>query len=171
MKSTQKFTPGKCDHCTQTTNYLLRLDAGTAHIMIAMANAVRRLGRNRVHLQKEMEGRPDEFPTYQQMIREGYMTSRMEGNASRPRYHGLIASGDKPGEYLITKKGAAFLRGLPVMRSAIVSKVTGHNAGYWEPDGEATIKEILKEEPYWWGGFESISLPVESVVSKQSLGI
>ncbi len=148
-----------CDHCKQTVDYTLTLDAGSAHIMIAMANAIRRLGRNKVHLQKEMEGRPGEFNSYHHMLASGFMTSRMEGNSSRPRYHGLIAKTDRAGEYVITRKGAAFLRSVPVWRTAIVSKVTGHNIGYFEPDGQATINQILGKEPYWWGAFDSAELP------------
>ncbi len=154
-----QFKKTICDHCHQSVDYTLTLDAGTAHFMLALANAVRRLGRNRVHIQKEMEGRPEEFDSYNGMLREGYMTSRMEGNSSRPRFHGLIAKTENRGEYLITRKGAAFLRGVPVPRTAIVSKVTGHNVGYVEDAGEATISQVLVKEPYWWGGFESQDLP------------
>lgn len=168
MKNQEKFEADVCEHCGQTTNYHLRLDRGSAHFMIALASAVKRLGRNRVHLQKEMEGKPEDFDGYQAMLSAGYMTSRMEGNSSRPRRHGLIAHAVRSdgtshaGEYLITRKGAAFLHGEPIELTAVVSKTTGHQTGYWEPDGFGVIKEILKKEPYWWGELTKMHVSEDS---------
>lgn len=158
-RTTEKYVPEVCEHCGQTCTYALTIDVGTAHFVLALANAVRHFGRNNVHVQKEMERDPNEFASYDMMVKSGHMTSRMQGNASRPRFHGLIAHGANRGEYLITRKGAAFLRGVPVPRTAIVSKVNGHNIGYFIPDAFVTIKEVMKNEPYWWGEFESAALP------------
>lgn len=147
-----RFDPEMCTCCGQTKNYALPLDRGSALFMIALANAVRRLNRNKVHLAHEMltDGKHD--------ISEGYMNMRMMGNAARPRYHGLIAfvNAKGTGEYLITRKGAKFLHGMLVERTAIIDKSTGHNAGYWSEGGEITIGELLKsEQPMWEGALKN----------------
>lgn len=148
-----KFKADVCVDCTQTKNYLLCLDKGAALILLGIANAVDRLGRNRVHLQKEVEGNVKDFGSITEMINKGYLTSVMVGNATRARYHGLIAFVERDGgtgEYLLTKKGAAFLRGARVPRAAIIDKVAGHNAGYWDPENDTvTIFQLLKESKTW----------------------
>src|SRR4030042_647169 len=135
-----EYKPEECEHCGQTTTYLLGLDHGTADIVRAIAIKIGEKGINIVHPRKEMEGTT--------------LSSNQVGNLSRARFHGLIASvkGEK-GNYLLTRKGAAFLRGESVPRYAIISKSEGHQIGYFT-NGEkfmVTIKDLLNEGEYWEG--------------------
>lgn len=144
------FTPHVCPTCTQTTDYLLSLDRGSALIVLALYNAVRIKNENRVHIVREMICRPDEFSDDVTMALNGKMTLRMNGNASRPRYHGLTAFVDQgSGEYLITPKGAKFLRGEPVQRTAVINKITHSKKCYLEDDGFVTFRELLANDPHW----------------------
>lgn len=135
------YEPCVCEHCRQDTTYELGLDKGSALIVWKIAQFIRQKGINCVHPRKEMEG-------------EG-MTSNEVGNLSRPRFHGLIAAKhDEPGNYVLTAKGAKFLRGEPVSRIAIVKKATvdepAHNIGYHLPDVMVcTFQELVSEARYW----------------------
>lgn len=150
-----RYEPKLCGTCGQTEDYALPMDPGGALIVVAIANAVKRLGRNRVHLIREMEVIvPGEFRNIREAARAGFLNSRFIGNASRPRYHGLIAFADEgSGEYVITRKGAAFLHGMEIDRIAIIDKRTHHNAGYWPDGGKTTIHKLLvqyvKGESIW----------------------
>lgn len=152
------FEPEVCSDCGQTKNYALAMDKGSSHIVIALASAVERLGRNSIHLVKECLANPSSFNSQRDMLEGGYMTMRMIGNASRPRYHGLIAFGKESGEYCLTTKGYQFLRGHLIPRTAIIDKVKSVNAGYYLPAGEVGINDLLKEEPYWDGTAKRIEL-------------
>jgi len=142
-----KYEPKKCEHCTQTLDYALALDRGTALIVLAVHYAIRRLGRNSVHLVKDML--ESEYQSINQLVSEGKMTMRMIGNATRARYHGLIAFGDEPGTYVLTHKGREFVHMAPVKHTAIIDKVRGCNAGYL--DDEVTIVDLLKGDVFWHG--------------------
>lgn len=149
----KRFIADVCPHCQQTKNYLLSLDRGTALIMVALGHAVRRLGRNRVHLQREMECARGQFPNVQKMVQNGYLDSVMVRNVPRARYHGLVAFADREGgtgEYLLTRKGSEFLQGAEVPRCAIIDKTTHHNAGYWDELGDrTTLLQLLRESQNW----------------------
>ena len=147
----KKFVPDVCPHCTQTTNYDLALDRGSALIVLAVYNAVRRLDRNRIHVGNEMVRPATDFPSYRDMVAGGWMTFKMEGNMSRPGRHGLITKATDTGEWLITPKGARFLRGEAVPRVAIVDKTTGHKAYYLNEDTDrVTFSDLMKREvPFW----------------------
>lgn len=155
-KSLPKYTPPICECCGQTTHYALRLDRGTALIVLALYNAIRDRKENRVHLINDMSIRnPKEggFANYSDMVQGGKMTFRMVANASRARYHGLIAFVDEgSGEYLLTPKGAKFLHGEPVPRTAIIEKKSHHNVGYHHPEDTTTIFELLKDRSLTWDG-------------------
>jgi hypothetical protein len=88
---------------------------------------------------------------YNKMIREGYLTSNMVGNLSKARSQGLIARVEgKPGFYCLTHKGAEFLKGASIPKYAIMSKVTGHNIGYWfENEERVKMKDLIKNGDYW----------------------
>lgn len=131
----------------------MSLDRGTAMIVLALANAVSRIGRNSVHMRDEMEMDVENFPTYEIMIQGGFLTSKMIGNVSRARYHGLIAFVERSsGVYLLTPKGADFIHGKDVYKTAIIDKVHGKNAGYYEPDGYVNINQLLRKETEMWSG-------------------
>lgn len=145
------YEPRACSHCTQTLDYTLTLSRGSALSVIALANAVDRLGRNKVHVGREMIRLEDEFRSYREMVSGGWMTYKMEGNMSVLHRHGLAAmDANEAGYWVLTKKGARFLGGMEVPAVAIVSKVTGHQEGYFEPGGMTTIHKLLKSDvPFW----------------------
>ncbi len=145
----EEYKPDVCPHCGQAETYIIGLDQGSVDILRALYFAVIRKGLNNVHLRNECEtGRVG--LDYETMIHEGMMTSNMVGNASRPRFHGLIAHVDgEPGHYCLTNKGMKFLRGEPVPRHAIISKVEGHNIGYWHPEDTVRITDFKGQGVYW----------------------
>jgi len=146
-----KFTASVCGGCDQTKDYAMALDRGTALIMMAFANAVRRLDRNRIHVTDEMIGAAARGDDFFRQIEQGFMTLSMQHNIAKPRYHGLLAfAGRGSGEYILTRKGAEFLKGGKVPRVAIIDKVHGKNAGYWEPGGEVTILQLLRSRGEFW---------------------
>lgn len=134
-----EYKPEKCECCGQTTTYVLALDRGTTEIVKAIARFIGKKGINRVHPRKEIEGHG--------------LSSNAVGNLSRPRFHGLIARVEgEPGNYLLTRKGAKFLRGEAVPRYAIISKAEGKQIGYYMPEEEMiNIKRLQKEKDYWEG--------------------
>jgi len=144
-----KFTPKICQCCGQTEEYIMIVDLGTVDIVRAIAAAIRKKRENLVHPRLEMEIGKKQLE-YQQMIREGYLTSNMVGNLSKARSQGLIARVDgKPGYYCLTHKGASFLKGADIPKYAVMSKVTGHNIGYWnELEERVTVKDFV-DAPYW----------------------
>lgn len=147
-----KYQAETCGACGQTTSYAMALDRGTALMVLAIANAVKRLGRNRIHVSKEMLAMAEPGEAFLKMIGEGYMTPTMEHNLAKPRYHGLIAFVDRgSGEYLLTRKGADFIKGARIKRIAIIDKTKGKNGGYWEEAGDVSIVELLrdKKRPTW----------------------
>lgn len=150
-----KYTPTMCDHCGQTQDYLINLDKGSALIVMALAYAVKRLDRNKIHLAKEMEiATPDivrDFGDLWSAIRAGYMSARMTDNILRPKYFGLVAQcdGGGKGEYLLTPRGARFLKGDPIEAAAVIDKRTHSKRMYWEPSGSTTIHELLAGGQMW----------------------
>lgn len=152
-KKLPKFISKSCTSCGQSVDYDLSLDRGSALIVLAIYNAVRIKGENRVHLTNEMECRAEDFGSYREMISEGKMTSNMADNVLRAKYHGLVAQvdGGGRGEYLITPKGARFLRGERLPRVAVIDKTTHSKKAYWnEAEDTVTFGELLKKEtPFW----------------------
>lgn len=145
---TPPFKSPVCTSCGQTTHYDLNLDKGIAYIMIALYNRVRMKGSNSVHIQNEMA--TNETSDVEELSKQGLITFKMEKNVARARKHGLIAFVDRgSGEYLITRKGAQFLRGMPVPKTAIVQK-SGGTQGYWHPDASITSIGELLESPIFW---------------------
>ena len=137
----QKFEPKICECCGQEETYQLGLDKGSALIVLKIAQFIGIKGINAVHPRKEMEG--------------NWLTSNQVGNLSRPRFHGLIAAlEDSPGNYCLTRKGSAFLRGAIVPKIAIIqkakSKLLATNIGYHLPDEiTTTFRELVKKPEYW----------------------
>lgn len=168
-----RFKPHTCEGCGQTKDYALPLSRGLAMATIAFYNAIERLGRNRIHVGKEMVRPIEDFHgddpkgTYRRLVQAGYMTFRMEGNLSFLHRHGIVASGEEPGVWILTKKGGAFLRGEELPRVAIVSKVTGHQIGYWDQGGMTTISQLLKASTPWWSApaevHEDHTIPMQFV--------
>jgi len=151
-KTQKTFKPTICECCKQTTDYELKLDKGTAIILIAIVNAIRLKNENRIHLRNEMECKRSDFKDYYEMALAGKMTSKMIDNILRAKYHGLVAQADGggKGEYILTSKGSKFLLGEPVIRSCIVDKASHTKKCYWNEDDKVTIGELLKTQRRFW---------------------
>lgn len=133
-----------CKCCGQSTTYVLGIDHGTVKIVQQIARFIGKKGINAVHPRKEMEG--------------SYLTSNEVGNLSRARFHGLIARlKGEPGNYVLTTKGAKFLRGEAIPRYAIISKKEGGNIGYWHIEETSVVYDFnpknpgMEEGEYWTG--------------------
>lgn len=140
-----KYEPKTCECCGQTTTYLLAIDQQTINIVRAVANAIRAKGINAIHPRKEMMVDTKDLREMENIVRAGKITYTMWNNMTRARAHGLLAKvrGVKA-NYLLTKKGAKFLRGERVPRYAIISKAEGHQIGYFEPeDHTITIFDVV----------------------------
>jgi hypothetical protein len=149
----EEFKPNICPHCQQTTEYENSLDRGSAVIVIAIANAQRILNQKFVHVRKEMLDVKSKYANQFLMAMAGKMTETSLQNVLRPKYHGLIAQGKDPGTYLLTKKGAKFLRGEPVVRSAVVDKLTHSKKRYLNEHITVTLDELMKsDEIFFWEG-------------------
>ena len=141
MASSIKFQADICPACKQTCTYILGLDHGSVDILKQVARFIGKKGINAVHPRKEMEG--------------VWLTSNQVGNLSRLRFHGLIAAvrGNR-GNYLLTRKGADFLRGTSIPRYAIISKAEKHQIGYFAPESITCVINDFRgdlSEPYWEG--------------------
>lgn len=138
-----EYKPEICECCGQSKTYAIAIDRGTCDIMKAIAKYIGQKGINCVHPRKEMEGT--------------YLTSNQVGNLSRPRMHGLIARvKGNPGNYLLTPKGAKFLKGVEIPKTAIVLKGTEQsdyrNVGYFNEDTDrCTIHDFADADEYWSG--------------------
>lgn len=152
----EKFIPNSCEGCGQTTEYIIRLDKGSAYIVISIAAAVRRLNRNRVHLRNDMELSAGDimsgFKSLRRAVESGYMSSRMLDNVLRPKYFGLVAQvdGGGTGEYLLTPRGAKFIRGMEIEAAAIIDKKTHSKKEYWQPGGVTNIMQLLRRDGALW---------------------
>lgn len=139
MKKSFDYTPDVCSSCNQSKTYALAIDRGTVHIVKQIARFIAKKGINAVHPRKEMEG--------------SYLTSNEVGNLSRARFHGLIARvHGESGNYLLTTKGAKFLKGERVPQVAIISKVTGHQEGYFLPEDLNTVVSDYETPGEYWEG-------------------
>jgi len=136
---TKLFKTDVCECCGQAKNYLLGLDKGSAKLVLAILDKIVQKGVNEVHPAREMDTTGKN---------KWYLT-----NLSRPRFHGLIAYvKGKKGYYCLTRKAGQFLRNEKVPRHAVISKVTGHQEGYFMADIETvTLSELLKEQIMWSG--------------------
>ena len=159
-KNKYGFTPEICKCCGQARTYLLPIDWGTTVILKAVAAAVRNKGINMIHPTKEME-MPSSNWTYYAAIHHGMLTSTQIGNMTRARVHGLIARSQKEaGNWVLTRKGAAFLRGERIPRLAVIEKTRkteggrSHKIDYFKPEeNTCTVHEINTNEdiPVWEG--------------------
>lgn len=136
-----KYQPEICECCNQTKTYLLAIDRGTVDIVKGISRAIGKKGENSVHLTKEV-------------LEQGFFSSHHQvGNVARPRAHGLVAKvKGEPGYYLLTSKGAKFLRGDRIPKYAIISKVEGRQIGYFEEEKNVVaIEDFNSESDYWEG--------------------
>lgn len=147
-----KFKPTVCEHCGQTTDYLLAIDRGISDILIGFIRAVKDIKSNCVHPIK--------------MCEQGYLTVNQVKNLSRARFHGLIARIDnKSGWWCLTTKGGKFLRGDPIPKFCVVSKSLSKQVGYWQPEIHTIdIKSLVKIDSDYWEikNFDVVELPFVS---------
>lgn len=136
-----KFIPNRCPHCGQSEEYILSVDPGTVDILKGFARFIKKKGINVAHVKKEV-------------CDQGYITVNARGNIKRASAHGLLAKVEgEVGNYCITRKGMEFLKGMPVSRHAIISKVKKITVGYFNPEDTVTVNEYQDE--YWQGvGFD-----------------
>lgn len=151
MRTKLSFEADVCDTCTQTTNYITQVDKGIALIVKAIGVAVKRKGINIIHPPKEMLAETGVSAIA--AAAKGQLTHSMSHNLSRARNLGLI---DKvPGEsgnWKLTWKGIAFLKGEPVPKHVIIDKRTAEAVCFYEPAvRQITLGQALKEkdEPFW----------------------
>lgn len=158
-KNKYNFKPLVCECCGQAKTYALPIDWGTRVIVEAVARKIRLKKINTVHPTKEMEVPAREW-TYRRAITEGVLTSTQIGNLTRARVHGLLAKNEKePGNWVLTTKGAKFLKGerIPkiaeILKTQTVNGKPSHKMRYYEPEKyTTTIHEIQKPEvdaPVW----------------------
>ncbi len=152
----EKFKSPRCQCCGQTTQYIVRIDRGAVDILKAMARKIHMKGVNAVNPRKEMEVGSREKINYKDMVTMGMMTSIHVGNLSKARFHGLIARIES-GQYCITDKGFAFLKGEKVPKFAVVDKTTSSNIGYWgflvagKNNYWCSIDDFKPDMEYWEG--------------------
>lgn len=140
------FERSVCECCGQTRNYVDGVNRGSAEIVKIVARAIRDKGINVVHIRKEL-------------VEVGAMRPTQYTNVAHPTAHGLIAKvRGNPGNYCLTRKGAAFLRGEPIPRYAIIDKATKHTVGYHEPERyTVTLAQVQRSGDYWEGvGFDVV---------------
>ncbi|MES2224974.1 MAG: hypothetical protein V4478_03230 [Patescibacteria group bacterium] len=132
------YIPETCTCCSQTTTYALTLDRGSVEILKKLARYIGRKGENVVCPRKE---------------KECGLTQNEICNLIRPRSHGLIAPyKDLPGHFVLTRKGAQFLHGKEIPKTAIRSKVENRTLGYWkEEEDKCTIADFDNGSTYWEG--------------------
>lgn len=155
MKKRQ-YEKEHCDHCDQDITYALGIDKGTVDILRAMYVAIGKKSINIIHPKKEMLDETDKMPS-EERIRNGLLSYGQRNNLTRPRIHGLIARvKGEHGNWCITRKGFAFLKGASIPKVAIKSKPENRNIGYFDeyPEGDprnyTTIDKYLKNvDPYW----------------------
>jgi len=146
----QEYKKERCECCKQTTTYALAISKGIADLVRAFSVAISKKGINAIHPGKELEVSAKEW-SVEKMLATGCITVQMNKNKSFARAHGLIAKiKGQPGNWCLTTKGAEFLRGRQVPKYAIVSKVTKHNIGYWQPElYQVRITDFTSDEPTW----------------------
>jgi hypothetical protein len=134
-----------CPTCGQKTTYELTLDTGTAKMMTAISDYIRKKGINVFSNTKEMIGNGYDF--------------NAAGNITRPRAHGLIARiPGKATNYCITDKGFRFLKGEPIESVVIMKKASkgepSHAIGHEGP--EIKISQLLSGWSEYWSanGYE-----------------
>lgn len=109
------------------------LSRGLVDTLVKFYEAVWKCGRNDIHLQKDM-----------------YLTKNQYNNFSKLRYFGLVAKvkvagQTNSGRWLLTRRGALFLKGEPVHKWVKVY----NNHLVARSAEEITIKDMLDYDIYW----------------------
>ena len=142
----------KCPTCNhESKSYLQRLNKGSVDSLINFRRAVGHHNRNDIHLYRDMDGTDFELTAAQKM------------NWTKLRFFGLVAKVKENGEHkrgywLLTARGAAFLRG----ELAVPKRVkTLNNRKIDESEETVTIKDIMKDKeiPYFDDLYDIVSEP------------
>lgn len=148
----QIYTPEVCNHCGQTSTYLMAVDRGATIIVKALAAAIRRKGVNSIHPEKEMLVNRLAW-SYEEAVTNGVLPMTYVKNFSRVRFYGLIAMvKDQPGHWCLTRKGAQFLKGMSIPKFAVRSKSDRKTIGYWEPEKYSVkVYDFTRNDENWEG--------------------
>jgi len=129
----------RCSYCgASLKRYWHRVTPGLVRVLVQCYKKVSEEGKNRFSM-KDLKLDHSEY-----------------GNFQKLRFHALIAKHKIDGEvvkreWLITKRGADFLKGLieiPVKVQTFRNRVIDHDADLIK------IRDVMKSEPYWEEDFE-----------------
>lgn len=130
----------RCPHCgAKMAAYWHKLTPGILSALVKMRGGIARTQVNRINTEKDLVGSAYEMTTWER------------SNLTKLRFHGLIAKykeDDKhiAGEWLITKRGFAFLRG----EEAIPKSVKTYRNQVVDHDPELIkVGDVLKVVPYF----------------------
>lgn len=121
--------------CCPTCNASLEgrweyITRGHLVLLTKLHKAIKKHNRNSIHLQKDMELTKNEYANFQKL-----------------RYNGLVAHAEETGCWLMTRRGAKFLKeeiDLPKGVLIFRNRIQKHHST------RVTIETILKgKEPYW----------------------
>lgn len=129
-----------CPHCgAKMQAYWHKLTPGLVGALVKLRAGVDKSKVNHINPDKDLDGTPHE------------LKKNERSNLSKLRFHGLIAKykegGERiQGEWLITRRGFAFLRG----EEAVPSKVKTYRNKVVDHDPRLiTISEVFGEVPYF----------------------
>lgn len=129
-----------CPHCgAKMQAYWHRLTPGLVNTLVKMRAGIAKTGVNHINPGSDLDGTPLE------------LTKNERSNLSKLRFHALIAKygehGDRvQGEWLITRRGFAFLRG----EEAVPSRVKTYRNKVVDHDERlVNIGEVIREVPYF----------------------
>ena len=124
----------KCEHCgASLKKYWHRITPGLVSALVKFYVAICNKGENDIHLLREMTG-------------EQKLEPHEWNNWTKLRFHGLVAKTDRSGYWLLTHRGAEFLKGrlaIPVEVQTYRNEVVGHS------DQEVFIKDVVGKLPYF----------------------
>lgn len=133
------YTCPTCGH--EETAYWRTLNAGNVRALIKFRRAIGYHGRNEIHLYKDMDGHDFKLTTAEQM------------NWTKLRFHGLVAKVKEDGQikrgyWLLTARGAAFLRGdldVPRKVKTLNNRVIEHDDVYVSVDQVAGSRPVFDD--------------------------
>lgn len=110
------------------------LTAGHGFALLKIYRAVIEKGENKINVPKEVKMDKVEYTVYQKLHMHA-LTAKVKENGQT-----------KKGWYLITKRGADFIRGeisVPEAVQSFRNRIVGHSQNY------ITITDLLHQTPYW----------------------
>jgi len=123
-----------CEHCgAKLTGRWESLSAGLGNVLIMFAKEVKNIGKNCIHLQKDLK-----------------LTKNQYNNFQKLQYFGMVAkikdeTKIKSGYWFLTKKAIDFLQGEKISKKVYVNRKKVTMIG----EKLTTITEVLGSIPYW----------------------